>query len=88
MSGETATRGVEGVGLFEDQHRSAICGAQCMHVCAFMGLFEDEQMCGAQCMCVCVFMGLFEDEQMCGAQCMSVCVFVICCEILWNFESH
>ena len=57
-----------GVGLFEDEHRSAICGAQCMHVCAFMWLFEDEQMC--------------------GAQCMSVCVFVICCEILWNFESH
>ena len=33
MSGETATRGVEGVGLFEDEHRSAICGAQCMHAC-------------------------------------------------------
>ena len=54
MSEETATRGVQGVGLFEDEHRSVICGARCMHVCVcvFMGLFEDEHMCGAQCVCV------------------------------------
>ena len=47
-------KGGQGVGLFEDEHRSVICGARCMHVCVcvFMGLFEDEHMCGAQCVCV------------------------------------
>ena len=50
MSGETVTRRVEWMGLVEDEHRSGICGAQCMRVRA--------------------------------------CVFMICCEILWNFESH
>ena len=31
-------RGVEGVGLFEDEHWSGLCGAQCMRVrvCVFM----------------------------------------------------
>ena len=32
VSGETVTRGLEGVGLFEDEHRNGMCGAQCMRV--------------------------------------------------------
>ena len=36
MSGETVTRGVEGVGLFEDEQRGRMFGAQYMRVCVFM----------------------------------------------------
>ena len=47
MSGETVTRGVEMVGLFEDDQRSGMCGAQCtcVYVCVGGGggLFDDER---------------------------------------------
>ena len=33
MSGETVARGMEGVGLFDDDQRGGMCGAQCMCVC-------------------------------------------------------
>ena len=36
MSGETTTREVEGVGLFEDEQRSGMCGAKCMRVHVFI----------------------------------------------------
>ena len=37
MSEETTTRGVEGdgMGLFDDEQRSGMCGAECMHVRVF-----------------------------------------------------
>ena len=35
VSEETTTRGVEGMGLFDDEQRSGMCGAECMHVRVF-----------------------------------------------------
>ena len=56
MSGETATRGVQGVGLFEDEHRSVIGGARCMRVLVYSwGCLKMNRCVGhSACVCICV----------------------------------
>ena len=44
------------MGLFEDEHKSVICGAQCMHMCmCSCGCLKMYRCVGhSACVCVCV----------------------------------